>query len=320
MEVRTYGISISTKSKHVSVENLFSKLSGDSKVTDVGKNNERRFYVDHSDQDYYKGLVVTVKDQKTFCKLQEANNGEITIEVENLNEENDKNNRLMEFNFFILNKSNGFGLYQHYHNSCGVSVFGNYLKSFHKEIRDDLANQAIESYEKEHGSISVEQKQEIKKSYRNSLSCTLLTRPDDLEKILEDLHEIGAFDYEYTTVEAIARKGEPVSSFVKKRSEKVSFIDTAKKQELIKAIVSQVNFFGLKKGKVTGKDESGEAKSIKIIDMPEHFGIEDFDSVVKKLNHLNVKDFADHQITSELIKICKDNAYIFEAKVEEENI
>jgi len=165
----------------------------------------------------------------------------------------------------------------------------------------------------------VEQEQEIKKDYKNALSCTLLTRPDDLGKILEDLHEIGSFDYEYTTVEAIARNGEPVSSFVKKRSEKVSFIDTAKTTELIKAIVAQVKDFGLKKGKVTGKDESGEAKSIKIIDMPEHFGIEDFDNMVKKLNHLNVTNFAEHQIVSELMKTAKDNRYIFESEVREEN-
>jgi len=109
MKVRTYVFSVNTKSKHVSLGDLFSYLANEPRIIGQGENGERRFYVDESNPSYYKGLVVTVKDQKAFCKLLEGNAGDITIEVENL----DEKERLMEFNFFVLNKSNGFGLYQH---------------------------------------------------------------------------------------------------------------------------------------------------------------------------------------------------------------
>jgi len=69
MQVKTYGFSLDTNSGYVSIGNLFSNLSQETKIIDAGKNNERRFYIDESDSKYYKGLVVTVKDQKAFCKL-----------------------------------------------------------------------------------------------------------------------------------------------------------------------------------------------------------------------------------------------------------
>ena len=68
---------------------------------------------------YFVGLFVTVKDQKKFCELTKKK-GKLCIKVNNLKD----NSTLMHFNFFVMNKETGFGLFQHYHNSCSANQFG----------------------------------------------------------------------------------------------------------------------------------------------------------------------------------------------------
>src|SRR5690606_297779 len=103
MFVRSYGFSIEAGHNRVTVADVFSLMASQNGQPDTSKSNERRFYVDDtSDADFVRGLVVTVKDQKAFCELVN-DSGSFVIKVNNLTGDN----KLMEFNFFVVNKKNG---------------------------------------------------------------------------------------------------------------------------------------------------------------------------------------------------------------------
>jgi hypothetical protein len=125
MKVVAKGFSVEAGNDHVSVDEVLAWMQGSSGASDHSKGLERRIYVSSGEAGgFARGLVVTVRDQKKFLRM--AGQGQnVVIEVENLKGDQ----HLMEFNFFVLNKANGLGLYLHYHQSCSISIFGSFLQA-----------------------------------------------------------------------------------------------------------------------------------------------------------------------------------------------
>lgn len=312
MKVRLYGFEIEATGHSVSVDSLLSQFENNSGVPDTSKSIERRIYVNgKSNSDYYVGLVVTVKDQKKFCKL-ENDHGHIKITVENLR----GNNKLMEFNFFAINKSNGIGIYQHYYQSCGVNVFGSYLNKAHNEIRDSLIDEEIFAHKSSNnGNISNKALKAIKRKHGGILRFSPLVRKDSLSKILEEYKAIKAFEFEYSTLVPDIKQGMPLSKFVKKKREKVTFSSIWSLSELTQGIVDTIKQIKPKSGRVHVVNSFDEDTTLKIFDIPDNFGEEEYDDVAQKLHNLDVFDFASHIIIDELIETCQSDEYnhIFEA-------
>ncbi|HJS45213.1 MAG TPA: hypothetical protein VJ753_02320 [Rhizomicrobium sp.] len=63
-------------------------------------------FEEDSDKDFYTGLLITAKDQKTFPELRKKG-GKLTIKISEL----EAGARLMDFNFFVLNKKAFCGVY-----------------------------------------------------------------------------------------------------------------------------------------------------------------------------------------------------------------
>lgn len=91
------------------------------------------FYFDaESFEDFCVGVIITVKDQSKFCKLQSQADGGAKISVSNLEEAE----KIMDFNFFAINLENGVGVYQGYHQAPALKTLSNRFKSVAKELRD----------------------------------------------------------------------------------------------------------------------------------------------------------------------------------------
>jgi len=313
LKVKLYGFEIESSSEHITIDSLMASMEKSSGLPDNSRSIERRIFIDRkSHAEYYSGLVVTVKDQKRFCRL-EGSGGQIKIAVENLK----GNDKLMEFNFFVINKKNGIGLYQHYHNSCGLNIFGTYLSSEFTSLRQSLIDNEIKMMELANGNISDSQKKEIRKKFKAKLSFSQLVRKESLEKILSEYKKLKAFEYEFSAVDSKIREGIPLSNYASKIREKLTFASGWSIPVLSSAISEAIDKIKPSSGRIYATNQEGDDVSIKVFNIPDNFGEEDFDDVALKLHNLDLKTFSSHQVSLDLIAVCKSKDYsnIFEANI-----
>lgn len=316
MLVRSYGFSVTAGNSEVSLDDLFASLVSTSGNEDASQNNVRRIFVDtKTNNDFIIGLVVTVKDQKTFCELVNEK-GNFVIAVSNLKGKN----KLMEFNFFVINKSNGLGIYQHYFQSCSPGTFGKYLRNRYHRLSEKSREDAIAALKK-NGKHTVREEKLIKKSHSKGLSFGLLVHNESLEKVLSKFKEIKGFEYEFAVIEPDLVKGAPISNYVNRLRQKVSFKPNLDVGALSKAIQGTVDALRPKSGHVSVVDNvDGEdiPISVRIANIPEHFGEQDYDAVAGKLNNLDTSKFATHFFVTELLKTCTDDfKHVFMKKVKD---
>lgn len=312
MKVRLYGFSLAAGHTKTSLVDLYDHLAMHSGQPDTTKSLERRIYFDKNDgSNYAHGLVVTVRDQKAFCKLIE-DNGNWVINVESLQGDD----KLMEFNFFIINKSNGLGLYQHYFHSCSMGVFGGYLRTDYREISDQRCQDAIHASEQT-GRHTNAKEAAIKRDHRGQLEVATLVHSGSLSSVLQDFDRINSFEYEFAELEAIRDVAEPLSPYVRRRKEVVTFEREQNVRTLANAVQRAVNLIQPRAGRVHVETEDGDALSLQLENIPEHFGEYDYDDVARQLNNLNVLEFSRHNTFTQLNDVCNSDAYrhIFNARI-----
>lgn len=316
MLVRSYGFSVTAGNAKVSLDDLFASLVTTSGDEDTSQRNVRRIFVDTTtNKDFVLGLVVTVKDQKTFCELVNAK-GNFVIAVSNLKGKN----KLMEFNFFVINKNNGLGIYQHYFQSCSPGTFGSYLRTRYRRLSDKSRDDSIAAL-KAKGQHTPGKEKEIKAAHAKGLSFALLVHTESLELVLSKFKEIKGFEYEFAAIEPDLVKGAPISNYVKRLRQKVSFKPNIDVGVLSKAIQGTVDTLKPKSGHVSVVDHVDDEDipmSVRIADIPEHFGEQDYDTVAGKLNNLDTSKFATHTVVDELLTACTDTfKYVFMKKVKD---
>lgn len=318
MIVRSYGFSLEAGHGHVSIADVFNQMTGSNGQPDTSKSSERRFYIDdQSDTDFVRGLVVTVKDQKAFCELVKDDDGSFVISVKNLEGEN----KLMEFNFFVVNKVNGLGIYQHYFHSCSPNTFGDYLRKRYFTLSHELSKGEIEAAKAAdpNGAITQKKEIEIRRKYRNSLSFSILVHNEDLADVLKRFKEIKSFEYEFAQIVPDMVNGIPIGPYVRRVKEKVVFKSKSDVESLAAAIQATVGIINPKSGSVSVVDDIDDEDvpiSVKIANIPEHFGEQAYDVVAGKLDQLDVTTFSEHQVVNELVDACKNTyKHIFMKKV-----
>lgn len=316
MIVRSYGFSVTPGNKEIGLDALFESLEKTSGAADTSLSNLRRIYVNTaSDPNFVIGLVVTVKDQKTFCELVN-DKGNFVITVSNLKGKN----KLMEFNFFLVNKANGLGIYQHYFHSCSPNTFGSYLRRRYRRLSDSSQDATIQAM-KNAGEHTLKKEKQVKSAHAKALSFGLLVHKDSLAKVLSRYKEIKAFEYEYAALEPDLIKGVPLGNYIKRLRQKVSFKPNVGVDILSNAIQATVDMIQPRSGHVSVIDEVDDEDipmSIRIAGIPEHFGENDYDAVAGDLNNLDVTKFADHKVVKELIKAGKEtHAHVFMKKIKE---
>ena len=137
MKVRFLGFNLDNQCKSISLEEFIVHMITPKGVKlNISEYDRYMFFDKDSNDKYYLGLLVTVKDQKSFCKLV-TEDGKMVVHISEV----DSNENLMDFNFFVINKETGSGMYQYYHQSCSLNSFGYFItKKFH-----NYKNEKIES-------------------------------------------------------------------------------------------------------------------------------------------------------------------------------
>lgn len=277
--------------------------AGEESVTKIGEHG-RLLYIDkETNPSYYLGLAITVKDQKKFCELTQ-NGKNFTIKVTDLE------NKMMDFNFFVLNKTTGTGLYQHYHQSCSLNSLFHILSSKLSQFRGAL----FESEVNNKNIIGTNSEiRKIKAKLRGRIKSSILVKKENLEKLIASLKEIKSFEYEYSYLDIQEPEFKPISSSVKRESKKLIFTPDAVEQ-ISRALGKFVNNNDLEKGKVIGSDDSGNERIYHIMNNPDNFGELDYDDIADKLNELDISNFQTSWPITELLKTCAKYKHIFETK------
>lgn len=265
--------------------------------------------------DYLVALIITSKNQKSFCVGNPSEDGKLKISVKNLTGPT----KVLDWNFLVLNTENHLGLYQHYHNSCALSTVNTIIKYLFRGYQEELINSEIVQLAAVPGIKTNEKKFEaIKKKHRGSVKLTQLVTKDSLASIIEAYKRVKWFEYEYTYLESVAPPSEPLSVFVKKKKERLFFGNKGTGPALAHLIQNYVQDKKILKGRVFLNDSLGEDHSVKLSDMPYSYGSEDYDMLAERLDGMDADQFHVHEQTTSMIKLCThDHKATFAAKVQD---
>ena len=87
------------KNDFINLSKLFSYIESNSQEKEIYE-HKRQIFINSSDNIFYHGLIITIKDQKKFCELKSDDNENFKIQVKDI----DELSKIMDFNFFIVNK------------------------------------------------------------------------------------------------------------------------------------------------------------------------------------------------------------------------
>jgi len=309
MKVRFLGFSFST-GNGISLEQFLS-LMGKQSEYEIDRGEHKRILMirDLKGKDYYVGLLVTIKDNKKFCELVDEG-GELKVFVTTISD----NSHLMEFNFFVINKNTGFGIYQHYHNSCSFNQFGYLASGVYNDTKESIISKSI--IDAGGDSVKESEKKKIKAKYKGGLKWEVLVRPEKLEELINELESIRAFEFDFLSLKAPEPEFSPLSNVVNKERRRFSFVRKTPVHYLAKHISKIIKNLSITDGRVYGKDSDGINQILKIYDNPDNFGEYDFDDLASRLN-FTIDEFHKTWVIKELLKAATVNAHIFEAETDD---
>lgn len=301
MDIKYLGFTIGIERQNSNIEDFIQYISNSEKgylhFNEAESNNEIRLYMHNTiDSDFYQGLVVTIKDQQKFCKFTDEG---AEIEVENL----EGDNKLIDFNFFVINKSNHIGLFQHYHHSCALSKFMGFFKRYFKNMTNAQAELAIDLFKANNdGEISKNKIKAIRLDKYDWLNMSQLIKHENLQSVLLQCEKIKSFEYDITYLDESNNVAQPLSRFVEKKQLNVRFKRVQSVSEIASSLSRMVQDLGIRQGKVYAEDQEGNSFPIQVINTPDCFGIDDYDRLVSRLNGLVIHQFYSNSFYDILIE------------------
>lgn len=309
MQVRLLGFRLFTQAANLDLQSYVKFVKQKhGEARELGAHNRLLFIDSTHSPKYYVGLLVTVKDQKTFCELVEKS-GRLTVKVSEL----DDDSKLMDFNFFVVNKENGLGLYQHYHQSCSLNTFGSYNSKRFVEYRDSVVKEKLEKLAEDQRSDK--KAENIKKKYKGRLQWEILVRKEKLKELMAELDRIKSFEYSFLSLTADEPEFKPISDYVRRENRRLAFTSGSPVSKIADAVAKFVSSTDIDSGKVTGVDADGIDRVLRIADNPDNFGEYPYDEIAPKINSLDTAKFQDSWVIKELLLKCSDHKHIFEAKL-----
>lgn len=308
MQVRLLGFSFFVDAPNLSLDSFVKYIqSKHGDKHELGAHNRLLFLNSDHNKQYHVGLLVTVKDQKTFCELVD-NGGKLMVKVNEL----DDDSSLMDFNFFVINKSNGLGLYQYYHQSCSLNSFGYYnAKRFGEHRKSEIDAELAEIPE---ASLTGAKEKKVRSKFKGQLKWETIVRKEKLKELIEELDRVKSFEYSFLSLTSEEPEFKPLSNYVRKESTKIAFVQGSPVQKVAASLSRFFNRSDVDTGKVTGVDVDGIERVLRITNNPDNFGEYEYENIAPKINSMDLSAFEKSWVIQELLEKCKENKHIFEAK------
>ncbi|MGM0825370.1 MAG: hypothetical protein ACQEUY_11675 [Pseudomonadota bacterium] len=310
MKVKYVGIKLNSDCPNINSENFYEELERISGVIVESPSSERHFYFDNTTREgFLLGLVVTLKDQRRFCKAR-MDGGELTLKTEDLIGED----KLVDFNFFAIRKDTKKGIYQYYHNSCSANTFGDVCKKiFYEKKQSLILDEYLQLAPGEAPFNNLKQHEKAKQKYAGRPKFAILIDSREVDQIIRSYRKVKELDVTFEAVEsptdaAIAARQLSDSVSLKYRIGVTEDVDN-----IAQAARQLCNTFGFLRGKAVAEDEFGEERIVNLIKCPHDFGQEDFDDLAYRVDELKASEFVENDILDDLIGILEkpENAPIF---------
>jgi hypothetical protein len=211
---------------------------------------------------YHTGLLLTIKDARAFCNLR-ARKGKLMMAAQTI----DTDSAICDFNFFVLYKPTGRGLYQHYHQSTGPASFCRHLKDKYHTFSDIVKEAEVTSLRAANpGWNDGRLRAAAGKKISPFLQADVITRPDTMSHLIRELAQINSLTFEARSLEDYQPFGLKSKGLVKSLSHKMIFrrepnlIQTGK--ELAAKIVQRKS--ALRRATATGFDVDGDEVTFKL--------------------------------------------------------
>lgn len=310
MKVRFFGFTFEAVSKNLTLDQWASHLHNNPPNIGAVIQGQRLLLInDAINPNYRIGLVVTVKDQRRFCQLINDGAG-VVVRVNDLGQDSG----LMDFNFFVINKTTGAGLYQHYHQSCSVPSFCELARKSFSLFKDQNIENAFAILPK--AEQTPENRGKIERKNSGRLKWAQLVRQEALEALIAEFEKVKAFEYLLATPYVTENEFRPLENHIRTRSTRIGFVTGTPTQLAAGAIANFVRSGEAKRGKVEGVDADGNPQYLSILNNPDNFGEYEFDDVAAQLNDLNLSSFHDSWVIQELLKACDTNKHIIEVPIQ----
>lgn len=307
--LKNYGFSFSTAKSDIELATFFSSLVGANIEFPIRTDSSRKIIIDQ-DSKYVYGTVITIKNQKKFTSL--VNNGNsLEIKVSDLS----KLEKIAEFNFLLINKENGMGIYQYHHGSCTAPNFGSMITSLYRrklEAKRDTEIAALGGID----AIPKKQMKSIRSRFFHGIAFDLIVQSKDIEKVLEKYKTIRSFKYEISSIEASLNEASPLQGLISKVQHNVRFDSTVDSNLIIKGIQSMIPNVKETTARIEVLDDQDEPISVKIMDIPVNFGEMSYDDFIKGLMTFKMNDIKCCHLLNDLKNKCeKDYKHVFAKKL-----
>ncbi|WP_110949535.1 hypothetical protein [Pseudomonas bohemica] len=304
---KNYGFSFSTEKSDIDLVDFLASLVGVEIQFKVKSGNVRKFMFD-SDSHYFYGVVITMKNQRSFASLVDEK-GVLKVKISDLADLE----KIAEFNFFVINKLNGFGLYQYHYGACTLPNFGEMLKGRYRRHLEEKREKALGTLGE---NPSKKQLQAINSRFFHGLHFDMLVQSRDVETVLSAYREIRSFKYEVASVEASLSADSPFQGMVTKAKHEVRFDTSVDSSLIIEGIKSMISTVKDRTAKIEVVNDLDESAFLKIMDVPVNFGEMSYSDFMKGLS-----TFEPHNLTSCVLfksltdKCEKEYAHVFSKKV-----
>lgn len=240
----------------------------------IEANSQICFFIPNGN--YYNGLVISIKNHKVFATVTNAGNEKI-LEIEALATNKD----MATFNFFILDKTNGTGIYQYYYNSCTLNKFNNDAMNFYDNLR---AQQELKEGRKLKGQLNTE----------------LIVSEESFNEKLDRLQSISNAEIElaiFDTNDDFAA----IDDCLKRKRYDLFFNPKMPGEKYLDAFRAIIKKNTPKEAKIKGKRLDGATEIFKLNVKMTTFAEYDYDSMLADLRSINLSNVTDDDMNNNRI-------------------
>ncbi|QLS63053.1 hypothetical protein [Citrobacter sp. RHBSTW-00881] len=295
MKIKSQGFAIINKNKNIQIADIINYFIQQS-THEIKRADFDRQILLSDDGNYYSGLVLTYKNQTKNC-LSTIKNGMFEIKVEDLKGDD----KLVNFNFFCINKKSLKGLYLYYRGSCSLnSLFSSWQSYSNFVIRKKIRNE-ISALGKNPDQTKVDN---INKKYEQRLEFKVIIDKSSLVSMLTSFSQIKSATFKFDSVDFTKSEMIGIEQFT--RNTEVTFNISDSDKPKVGQIANSINQMVTKikdisKGVVTVVDHSKNERLIDLINSPCFFSEYDFDTIAQSVNGLKNDNYVNNAIIS-LIK------------------
>ncbi|KLF85693.1 hypothetical protein YA43_05205 [Enterobacter hormaechei subsp. steigerwaltii] len=290
MRIKGNGFSINTNNPNINLlEVIRNFMTSNTQV--VHRTDYSRRVMINEEQEYFTGLVLTFKNQRKNC-LSKIENGKFSIKVEDLQGED----KLVNFNFFCINKSSLKGLYLYYRGSCSL----NNLFSVFQSQSNRFIRRIISAEKKALGRNAPEnQKEAIDTKYSERVDFNILVDRNDIVTMLSAFRSIKCAGFRFDTIDFTSPELRGVEQFT--RNTEVTFNIDEEDRTKVRPIADHINQLvrniqHITKGRIEAIDHAGNERIVDLINSPSYFIEYEFDDMAEHVNGLTDDNFASNPI------------------------